>query len=286
MGYCFVIQPFDRGPFDKRYDDVFTPAIESAGLEPYRVDRNRAVRIPIADIEQRIFRADLCLADITADNPNVWCELGLAIASGKDVVLICSKARTGDLPFDIQHRNVCFYATESPRDFVVLRNEITARLLAFLPDVQRVDRPEHGTIPPTAPRKLHHVSLEVRNLDQSVNFYANVIGLVQVQRPKYLFKGAWFSMPGGQFLHLVKRRRRGGAAPARKKKRHLYRDTHFAVQVEDIDAAFDYLRAQNLNPKWPKTLPSRFPQVYIQDPDGYVIEFNVPPRATPMAPFL
>ena len=40
MGRCFVIQPFDQGPFDKRYDDVFAPAICDAGLEPYRVDRN------------------------------------------------------------------------------------------------------------------------------------------------------------------------------------------------------------------------------------------------------
>ena len=25
MGKCFVIQPFDKGPFDKRYRDVFSP---------------------------------------------------------------------------------------------------------------------------------------------------------------------------------------------------------------------------------------------------------------------
>jgi hypothetical protein len=27
MARCFVIQPFDKGTFDKRYDDVFEPAI-------------------------------------------------------------------------------------------------------------------------------------------------------------------------------------------------------------------------------------------------------------------
>ena len=26
MEECFVIQPFDRGVFDKRYDDVYAPA--------------------------------------------------------------------------------------------------------------------------------------------------------------------------------------------------------------------------------------------------------------------
>ncbi|MBU0719064.1 MAG: hypothetical protein KJ749_12505 [Planctomycetes bacterium] len=45
MGRCFVIQPFDDGgEFDKRYEDVFLPAIRDAGLEPYRVDRDPSVR--------------------------------------------------------------------------------------------------------------------------------------------------------------------------------------------------------------------------------------------------
>lgn len=33
MPICFVIQPFDSGRFDKRFDDVYKPAIEAAGLE-------------------------------------------------------------------------------------------------------------------------------------------------------------------------------------------------------------------------------------------------------------
>ena len=39
MGTCFVMQPFDRGVFDKRYEDIFAPAIIQAGLEPYRVNQ-------------------------------------------------------------------------------------------------------------------------------------------------------------------------------------------------------------------------------------------------------
>ena len=39
MARCFVSQPFDAGEFDKRYGQVYGPAIKAAGLEPYRVDR-------------------------------------------------------------------------------------------------------------------------------------------------------------------------------------------------------------------------------------------------------
>lgn len=45
MAICFVIQPFDSGKFDKRFLDINKPAIESAGLEAYRVDNDPSVLV-------------------------------------------------------------------------------------------------------------------------------------------------------------------------------------------------------------------------------------------------
>ena len=104
MPTCFVIQPFDKGAFDKRYDDVFDPAIRGAELEPYRVDRDPSASIPIEQIETGIRNAQVCLADITADNPNVWFELGFALSANREVVMVCAASRER-FPFDIQHRN-------------------------------------------------------------------------------------------------------------------------------------------------------------------------------------
>lgn len=132
MGRCFVIQPFDNGPFDKRYDDVFALAIRDAGLEPYRVDRDPAASIPIDDIESGIRNSQLCLADITIDNPNVWFELGFAIAVPREVVLVCADERETRFPFDVQHRNIIRYKTEAPQDFIKLQNSITTRISALL----------------------------------------------------------------------------------------------------------------------------------------------------------
>jgi hypothetical protein len=64
MSTCFVIQPFDGGKYDKRFEDVFRPAIETAGLEAYRVDRDPSVEVPIDSIEEGIRNAAVCLADI------------------------------------------------------------------------------------------------------------------------------------------------------------------------------------------------------------------------------
>jgi hypothetical protein len=99
---CFVIQPFDDGgKFDKCYKDIFGPAIREAGLEPYRVDNDPGVSVPIDEIENGIRKAVVCLADITLDNPNVWFELGYALASEKPVCMVCSEARTFRYPFDV-----------------------------------------------------------------------------------------------------------------------------------------------------------------------------------------
>lgn len=140
MGKCFVMQPFDHGVFDKRYDDIFEPAIKDAGLEPYRVDKDPSVSIPIDDIEAGIRRSELCLAEITTDNPNVWFELGFAIAVPKEVILVCSEERKTRFPFDVQHRNIIKYKTESSQDFQKLREKITQRVKALLKKQEEIGR--------------------------------------------------------------------------------------------------------------------------------------------------
>jgi nucleoside 2-deoxyribosyltransferase len=127
MKKCFVMQPFDGGPFDKRYEDTLAPAIQAAGIEPYRVDRDAAAVIPIESIERGIHESDVCLADISTDNPNVWLEVGFALASGKGIILVCSQERQR-FPFDVQHRTIIRYKTESRVDFERLAEEVTRRL--------------------------------------------------------------------------------------------------------------------------------------------------------------
>lgn len=140
MGTCFIMQPFDKGVYDKRYEDIFVPAIEAAGLEPYRVDRDPGVSIPIDEIQTGIKNSDVCLAEITTDNPNVWFELGYAIASFKEVVLVCSSERKTRFPFDVQHRNITRYETESSRDFEQLKEKIANRLIAILKKGETLSR--------------------------------------------------------------------------------------------------------------------------------------------------
>jgi hypothetical protein len=155
---CFVIQPFDGDAFDKRFDDVLIPAIEKADLEPYRVDRDPTVTVPIDAIETGIREAVACLADISTDNPNVWFELGYALACRKPVVLICSSLRTVRFPFDIQHRHVITYKTESTSDFDKLRAEIVDRLQAAVAKESRVQSLAQASLRETEGLEPHEIA--------------------------------------------------------------------------------------------------------------------------------
>ena len=132
MPTCFIIQPFDNDKYDSRFEETLKPALERAGFDVYRVDKDPSVEIPIHAIEKGIQESLICLAEISTDNPNVWYELGFAFASGKSVVLICSDERSGRFPFDIHHRNVIRYRTDSEGAYVKLGNDITAGAQALL----------------------------------------------------------------------------------------------------------------------------------------------------------
>ena len=129
--YCFVIQPITDKKYSKRYYDVYEPAIIQTGLIPYRVDLDPSVRNIIDEIEKKIENASICLADISTDNPNVWYELGYAYAIGKDVVMVCDESRK-TFPFDIRHKSIIPYATESPSDFSKLTEEIVNKIKAYI----------------------------------------------------------------------------------------------------------------------------------------------------------
>ncbi len=135
---CFVIQPLNEATYEKRYTDTFEPAIRDAGVEPYRVDRDPGADILISAIEKGIEKSDVCFAEITLDNPNVWYELGYARSHGKHVTMVCEKSRK--LPFDIQHRRVILYEPASKSDFENLKTDITDSIKMDLDKVLNIKK--------------------------------------------------------------------------------------------------------------------------------------------------
>lgn len=129
---CFVIQCFDDGTYDKRYRETFAPAIERGGAKPVRADEVLGTHPVVEKIEQGLRNADVAFAEISEDNPNVFLELGYALALHVPTIIVCDKGRRSRLPFDIAHRPVNFYVTDAQSDYERISNEIEKGVAAAL----------------------------------------------------------------------------------------------------------------------------------------------------------
>lgn len=111
---------------------------------------------------------------------------------------------------------------------------------------------------------LDHISLHVADVLQSVAFYEEVMGLMQVKRPDFDFQGAWFSLGNGQTLHLIE----GRTMPP-----HWgSRATHIAFAVPNIALAAKYFAGKGIFHTPIKERPDKVKQFFITDPDGYCLE--------------
>lgn len=135
---CFVIQTFDGGKYDRRYQETVKPALEKAGVEPQRADDILGLNPIIDKIERAIESAAICVAEVSEDNPNVWMELGYALAMNRPAVILCDKAVRSRLPFDIQHRPVILYRTDSKSGYDELEREIVRLVKNQLTTEQRI----------------------------------------------------------------------------------------------------------------------------------------------------
>ena len=103
---CFVLMPFDA-KFQAIYEDHIRPTIVRAGLRCERADEIRGVNQITTDIWERINRCRFLIADLTDQNANVFYEVGLAHALGKDVIPITQSMNF--VPFDVKNLRCIVY---------------------------------------------------------------------------------------------------------------------------------------------------------------------------------
>jgi hypothetical protein len=94
MPLCFMIMPYGRKPtqvepsstapgeidFNALWDRAFAPTIQSLGYDPVRADQDTSALI-ITQMVERLYFADLVLADMTIPNGNVYYEVGVRHAA-------------------------------------------------------------------------------------------------------------------------------------------------------------------------------------------------------------
>ncbi len=131
----FVAMPFSE-PFEDVYEFGIYAPIRRCGYVCERVDEVAFAGDLVSRIQEGIRCASFVVADLTAERPNVYLEVGYAWGLNKPVLLL---AREGEkLHFDLSHHKCIFYRT-------------IGKLAA---DLERVVRDMYGigTDPPTTPK--------------------------------------------------------------------------------------------------------------------------------------
>lgn len=104
--FIFVLMPFDP-----KFDDIYEYGIKGAAndVDAYaeRVDEQYFLEGIYDRILNQINKADVIVADMTGQNPNVFYEVGYAHALGKIVLLLTQDSN--HIPFDLKHRPHTIY---------------------------------------------------------------------------------------------------------------------------------------------------------------------------------
>lgn len=109
---------------------------------------------------------------------------------------------------------------------------------------------------------IHHVSINVRDVDTAVRFYVGVLGMEEIERPDLGFPGAWLRSHG-QEVHLL------GIESTPPPK-----EQHFAFAVDDLAAVISTLEDAGFACSRPNEIPGICVQAFTHDPSGNMVEFN------------
>lgn len=115
-------------------------------------------------------------------------------------------------------------------------------------------------------RGVHHVSINVSDLDETVAFYSDTIGLDVLPRPDTIGPGVWLGCPDGREVHLILRDVPDNLGQ------------HWAFEVDDVDEVSSVLSEAGRKVSKASEIEGICRQVFCRDPSGNLVEFNQPLR--------
>jgi lactoylglutathione lyase len=120
--------------------------------------------------------------------------------------------------------------------------------------------------------RFNHLAIFVTNLQQSRQFYTNVIGLDTLPEPFHDGKHLWLALGFGSSLHVI------SGAP---NKIAYFPNNHLCLSTSSMDELKKTLEKNKVDWKnaqgqkgMTTTRPDGILQIWVQDPDGYWIEIN------------
>lgn len=102
---CFVIMPFTT-PLAFVYESIRS-TVQRKGLFCHRVDEPASSRLIIEEVQRRMRKTDIIIADLTGRNPNVYYETGFADALGKKIIHIVQSL--DEIAFNLKGKYIVEY---------------------------------------------------------------------------------------------------------------------------------------------------------------------------------
>jgi catechol 2,3-dioxygenase-like lactoylglutathione lyase family enzyme len=119
-------------------------------------------------------------------------------------------------------------------------------------------------------KSLDHVTIVVKDLAATRQFYVDALGMDEVARPGFSFAGQWFQA-GVTLIHTILEYE--GSGPAGTGAERNTRGHHFAFLVDNAAEAEERMRRLGVPIASPtKTRPDGAMQVFVHDPDGHLVE--------------
>ena len=116
---------------------------------------------------------------------------------------------------------------------------------------------------------LHHVNIRARDLEETVAFYVDAIGLTEGWRPPFGFAGAWLYDGDRPIVHLTVGTFGGEGAAAGV--------DHIAFACEDLDGSLKRLDRLGVPYSPPRRQPATgIRQSFLADPNGVTVELQGP----------
>ena len=130
-------------------------------------------------------------------------------------------------------------------------------------DINTRPAPAEDRLVAMQPMGVHHVSINVRDTEEAVEFYTDTLGLtLREDRPDFGVGGAWLDL-GEQQVHLIEVTVPDDCGQ------------HFAIRVADLDAAVEELRRVGVTVGDPSPVGTAR-QAFLHDPSGNRIELHQP----------